>query len=335
MSATQRLPDGALIAQRDAPVGGQAVLEGVMMRGVSTWAVGVRKPLPEEVSEDGVDPERGAHGEIEVTSFPLTSVLKKHRLLRLPIVRGVVALVESLVIGFKALGISANAQLPEDEKEISGGMWFGTVRRRAGARHRPLLRRPRRADEPHQGPAQLVVPLLARRGDRAHRDLPRLPAAALAPARPAPRLRVPRRRAQDDLLLRGGPRAHARERPALQPPASALRHELPARRDDRGHLRLRADRPARLVLARAHAHRRRPAHRRHLLRDHQVRRAQPPPALGARGHVARACSCRSSPPASPTSTSSPSPSPPWRRCWRSRTRATSPTRTRIGMEVVA
>jgi uncharacterized protein YqhQ len=127
MSATQRLPDGALIAQRDAPVGGQAVLEGVMMRGVSTWAVAVRKPLPEEVSEQGVDPERGAHGEIEVTSFPLTSILKKHRWLRLPILRGVVALVESLVIGFKALGISANAQLPEDEKEISGGMWVGTV----------------------------------------------------------------------------------------------------------------------------------------------------------------------------------------------------------------
>ena len=127
MSATQRLPDGELIAQRDAPVGGQAVLEGVMMRGVSTWAVAVRKPLPEEISEDGIDPERGAHGEIEVTSFPLTSVLKKHRLLRLPIIRGVVALVESLVIGFKALGISANAQLPEEEQEISGGMWFGTV----------------------------------------------------------------------------------------------------------------------------------------------------------------------------------------------------------------
>jgi uncharacterized protein YqhQ len=127
MSATQRLPDGALIAQRDAPVGGQAVLEGVMMRGVSTWAVAVRKPLPEEVSEDGVDPERGAHGEIEVTSFPLTSVLKKHRLLRLPILRGVVALVESLVIGFKALGISANAQLDEEDEEISGGVWAGTI----------------------------------------------------------------------------------------------------------------------------------------------------------------------------------------------------------------
>ena len=145
MSTTQRLPDGALIAQRDAPVGGQAVLEGVMMRGVSTWAVAVRTPLPEEVTEDGVDPERGAHGEIEVTSFPLTSVLKKHRLLRLPIVRGVVALVESLVIGFKALGISANAQLPEEEKEISGGHVVRHGARRPGAGHRALLRGPGRA----------------------------------------------------------------------------------------------------------------------------------------------------------------------------------------------
>ena len=76
---------------------------------------------------DGFDPEEGAHGEIEVTSFPLTSVLKRHRALRLPIIRGVVALVESMAIGFKALGISANAQLPEEEQEISGGMWAGTV----------------------------------------------------------------------------------------------------------------------------------------------------------------------------------------------------------------
>jgi uncharacterized protein YqhQ len=127
MGDTEALADGRLIAQRDAPVGGQAVLEGVMMRGVSTWAVAVRKPLPEELSEKGLDPEQGAHGDMEVKSFPLTSVLKRHRLLRLPIVRGVVALVESLVIGFKALGISANAQLPDEEQEISSGMWFGTV----------------------------------------------------------------------------------------------------------------------------------------------------------------------------------------------------------------
>jgi uncharacterized protein YqhQ len=120
-------PSAPLEAQRDAPVGGQAVLEGVMMRGVSTWAVAVRKPLPEQLSEKGLDPEEAALGEIHVQSFPLVSVLKRHRVLRLPVIRGVVALVESLSIGFKALGISANAQLPEDEKEISGGTWAGTV----------------------------------------------------------------------------------------------------------------------------------------------------------------------------------------------------------------
>src|SRR3954454_9802443 len=117
----------ALVAQRDAPVGGQAVLEGVMMRGVSTWAVAVRKPLPDQVHPGGLAADEVPLGEIEVASQPLTSVLKKHRALRLPLIRGVVALGESLAIGFKALGISANAQLPEDEKEISGGMWVGTI----------------------------------------------------------------------------------------------------------------------------------------------------------------------------------------------------------------
>jgi uncharacterized protein YqhQ len=116
---------------RDAPVGGQAVLEGVMMRGVSTWAVAVRKPSPEQVAAregDALDPTEAALGEIEVKSFPLVSWTKRHRLLRLPIVRGVVALGESLKIGFRALGISANAQLDEGEgEEISDGAWFGTV----------------------------------------------------------------------------------------------------------------------------------------------------------------------------------------------------------------
>jgi uncharacterized protein YqhQ len=111
---------GGLVAQRDAPVGGQAVLEGVMMRGVRTWAVAVRAPAPEGSPE-------GTLGEIKVQTHELTSVMKKHRVLRWPIIRGVVALGESLAIGFKALGISANAQLGEEEEEISGGMWFGTV----------------------------------------------------------------------------------------------------------------------------------------------------------------------------------------------------------------
>ncbi len=82
-----------------------------MMRGVSTWAVAVRKP----------------DGAIDVQSFPLVSWLKRHRWMRLPLVRGVVALVESLKIGLQALGISTNAQLEEDEQEVSGGAWAGTV----------------------------------------------------------------------------------------------------------------------------------------------------------------------------------------------------------------
>jgi uncharacterized protein YqhQ len=109
-------------------VGGQAVLEGVMMRGVSTWAVAVRKPLPEQIA-DGRELAVGeaARGEIAVQSFPLVSWAKRHRALRWPVVRGVVALAESLNIGFKALNISANAQIEEEEEEISGAMWAGAL----------------------------------------------------------------------------------------------------------------------------------------------------------------------------------------------------------------
>jgi uncharacterized protein YqhQ len=135
---------GQLVAKRDAPLGGQAVLEGVMMRGVANWAVAVRKPVPDAAAaplpdaaaapapdaaaapapdataaSNGDRPD-AAHaagteeplGEIEITSFPLDSPLRRHRILRAPIVRGVVALGESLAIGFRALSISANAQLP-------------------------------------------------------------------------------------------------------------------------------------------------------------------------------------------------------------------------------
>jgi uncharacterized protein YqhQ len=109
LSGTDRMPDGALVAKRDAPVGGQAVLEGVMMRGVSVWAVAVRKP----------------DGEIQVTSEPLVSWAKRSRVLRWPVIRGVVALAESLKIGFRALSISANAQLDPDEQEEIGGLTWG------------------------------------------------------------------------------------------------------------------------------------------------------------------------------------------------------------------
>jgi uncharacterized protein YqhQ len=96
--------------QRDAPVGGQAVLEGVMMRGVSTWAVATRKD-----------------GEIAVETHPVVSWTRRSRALRWPVIRGVVALGQSLSIGFKALEVSANAQAKPEEKEITKGMWAGTV----------------------------------------------------------------------------------------------------------------------------------------------------------------------------------------------------------------
>jgi uncharacterized protein YqhQ len=110
--------EGRLTASRDAPLGGQAVLEGVMMRGVSTWAVAVRKPPAEGTDE---------LGQISVQTSPLVSWLKRHRVYRWPVIRGVVALAESLGIGMRALSISASAQLPEEEQEISGGLWAGTI----------------------------------------------------------------------------------------------------------------------------------------------------------------------------------------------------------------
>jgi uncharacterized protein YqhQ len=110
-----RMPDGALVAKRDAPVGGQAVLEGVMMRGVSVWSVAVRNP----------------EGQIEISSESLVPWARRHRLWRVPVIRGVVALVESMKIGFRALSISANAQLDDDEdgepEEIGGWVWGLTI----------------------------------------------------------------------------------------------------------------------------------------------------------------------------------------------------------------
>jgi len=82
-------------------VGGQAVLEGVMMRGPANWAVAVRTPS----------------GEIAQVSRSIESKMARHRVLRLPIVRGVMALGESLAIGFRALAISANYAAQEEGAE--------------------------------------------------------------------------------------------------------------------------------------------------------------------------------------------------------------------------
>jgi uncharacterized protein YqhQ len=73
-------------------IGGQAVLEGVMMRSPSSWAVAVRKP----------------DGAIAQVVNEISSPMAKRRIWRLPVVRGVIALGESLAIGFRALAISAN-----------------------------------------------------------------------------------------------------------------------------------------------------------------------------------------------------------------------------------
>src|SRR5919205_1444782 len=94
-----------------ANVGGQAVLEGVMMRGPGNWAVAVRKP----------------NGAIAQVCRPIESAMARHWVFRLPVIRGVMALGESLAIGFRALAISANyasQQEGEDgevETELSRG----------------------------------------------------------------------------------------------------------------------------------------------------------------------------------------------------------------------
>jgi len=92
-------------------IGGQAVLEGVMMRGPRNWAVAVRKP----------------DGEIAQIARAIDPLMARHWALRLPIVRGVVALGESLAIGFRALSVSANYAAQEaeegDEEPQEIGRW--------------------------------------------------------------------------------------------------------------------------------------------------------------------------------------------------------------------
>jgi uncharacterized protein YqhQ len=72
-----------------------------MMRGASNWSVAIRKP----------------DGDIAQVSRPVQSAMARHWVLRLPIIRGVVALGESLTIGFRALAISANYAAQEERKD--------------------------------------------------------------------------------------------------------------------------------------------------------------------------------------------------------------------------
>jgi uncharacterized protein YqhQ len=88
--------------------GGQAVMEGVMMRGQKTIATAVRRP----------------NGEVAVQNKPLSS-LYTGWVRRAPFIRGVIVLLESLVLGIGSLIYSANVALEEENEKISGGsIWL-------------------------------------------------------------------------------------------------------------------------------------------------------------------------------------------------------------------
>ena len=84
-----------------------------MMRSPSAWSLAVRKP----------------DGEIAQLNHEINSVMARHRVFRLPIIRGVIALGESLAIGFRALAISANyaAQEEGDDEEVSTEIGRGAL----------------------------------------------------------------------------------------------------------------------------------------------------------------------------------------------------------------
>ena len=80
--------------------GGQAVVEGVMMRGAGVWAIAVRRP----------------DSTIHVESHEIDSIVLRHPILGKPFFRGVIVLGQSLAIGMRALTISANQSLEEDDR---------------------------------------------------------------------------------------------------------------------------------------------------------------------------------------------------------------------------
>jgi uncharacterized protein YqhQ len=95
LAAVQLLP--ALESGEETLVGGQAVLEGVMMRSPHAWGIAVRK----------------ASGEIVTHSEPLERPSERHKWMGWPVVRGVMTLGQAMTLGFRALKFSANAALEE------------------------------------------------------------------------------------------------------------------------------------------------------------------------------------------------------------------------------
>jgi uncharacterized protein YqhQ len=92
-------------------VGGQAVLEGVMMRSPHALAVAVRLP----------------NGEVLLKDEPFISFIERYPLLKRPFFRGPVILVEALVTGVKALTFSAQAALEEEEEQLGWGSLILTL----------------------------------------------------------------------------------------------------------------------------------------------------------------------------------------------------------------
>jgi uncharacterized protein YqhQ len=113
--AVQLLP--ALESGEETLVGGQAVLEGVMMRSPHAWAIACRKPS----------------GQVEVHSEPLERLSEKHKWMGWPVVRGVITLGHAMGLGFRALRFSANVALDElqpekpKEKKLEVSGWIATV----------------------------------------------------------------------------------------------------------------------------------------------------------------------------------------------------------------
>ena len=105
-SREQRNPDVTESAAASAPphlYGGQAVIEGVMVRGRSAMCVAARKP----------------NGEITHMVTPLSKYFTG-RVRRIPLLRGVMVLAETLSLGMKALTYSTNVQLEEENQELGG-----------------------------------------------------------------------------------------------------------------------------------------------------------------------------------------------------------------------
>jgi uncharacterized protein YqhQ len=97
-------------APKGATVGGQAVIEGVMMRAPSGWAVAVRRP----------------DGSIEAKRDQLPGLTTRSRAARIPFVRGMFVLAESLTLGFRALSWSAQ-KASDEEEEMGKGQVAATM----------------------------------------------------------------------------------------------------------------------------------------------------------------------------------------------------------------